>query len=92
MVAHSLPRAAHPNALEFGTKRVTIGCQACALLAIVLASGGSARVVELSRTVWGEEDGPRGRLDSMLNRLNAKLAAVGCDVRLSVDGAIVVIV
>lgn len=85
-------RAVKPNAIEFAGRRLRIGRMAYDLLALVIDGGGTADVRVLNERVWGAADSPRGRLDSMANRLNAKLAAVGCELRVAVDAGRVLLI
>lgn len=85
-------RAVHPCAIEYDGRRMRVGCLACALLACVIASGGRAKLAEVQACVWGEEEAPRGRLDSMCHRLNRQLERIGCPARLAVDGSVILLV
>lgn len=75
-----------PDQIEYAGRRLTVGAKSKRLLAEVLASGGAARVGDLAIRVWGKQRVRRTCLADMLSRLNRKLEAARCPLRLTRDG------
>ncbi len=85
--ATSLPVPLHPDSLAHEGQRVVIGSKAQSLVALLIKNGRCASVENAKATVFGDAKANRGRLDTLVCRVNSKLAALGYSARLSVDGA-----
>lgn len=81
-----------PNILRFGECQTTIGPRPFVALARILATRHPPTVESVRRMVWGDRAICEAATAVLLHRINRKLAAVGCVLRVAVDCGRVVLV
>jgi hypothetical protein len=92
MNAQDLPSLAAPRGLIYRDRVTKLSLSAYLMLKSVLVSGGRVLLAEVRRTVWDGALVTRCCLQSLTYKVNCKLQRVGCPLRISVDGAFLVLV